>query len=232
VVAELPETGPADPAPVFAVVSRWRRFWATSQNGLSREQQLGLVGELWLLLEWLPAVTTRALSAWQGPVGGRHDWVTDRVSVEVKTTGTTMGPVVHRIGRLDQLDEPSAGQLYLLSIRAIPDPLGIDSLTNLLGRARTAAASVGTTCEALLDDRLRAVGITHADEARYTDRLRVAGQELYRVTQGFPRLTPASFPQGLPAGITDLAYSLDTSACAAWLVARRPDDTDLLKSLA
>jgi hypothetical protein len=204
------------------VVDRWRRFWANDRDGLSRDEQMGLVGELWLLLEWLPRLTVAAVTSWQGPLRGRHDFVTDTVSVEVKATRTATGPVVHRIGRLDQLDEPGSGGLYLLSLRAVPDPLGTAGLDTLLGRARAAAVAAGSTCAALLDDRLRAAGVVPADAGRYGEPLRIGPQELYRVGPGFPRLVPASFPGGPPAGVVDVAYSVDTSACRPWLVSDVP----------
>jgi hypothetical protein len=223
IVTELPDQGPPDPATLLAVLERWRRFWATNRDGLTVDEQTGLVGELWLLLEWLPQLTVGALTAWQGPLRGRHDFVTNTVSVEVKTTRAATGPVVHRVARLDQLDDAGTGQLYLLSLRAVPDPLGTDGLDVLLERIDLAAAAVGSTCTALLDERLRAVGVTPADRGRYTAGLRVSTQELYRVGPTFPRLVGASFPTGLPAGVVDVAYSLDTTACQPWLVCREPD---------
>jgi hypothetical protein len=232
VVAELPADGPPDPAALFGVIERWRRFFGRTNDGLSRGEQLGLVGELWLLLEWLPAVTVAAVDAWKGPLGGRHDWVSSAgLSVEVKTAGSSTGPVVHRVGRLDQLDEPPGSRLYLLSVRAIADASGQDSLDALLERARAAASAAGPTCATLLDDRLRALDLTQADVGAYSDPLRVAQAELFEVTADFPRLVPGSFPNGLPAGVTDLAYSLDLSACDPWLLARRPADTQVLAAL-
>ncbi len=85
-----------------------------------------------------------------------------------------------------------------------------------------AAAAAGATGTALLDDRLRVVGVTQADAGRYIEPLRIAQQELYRVGPGFPRLVGASLPHGLPAGVVDVAYSLDTSACHSWLVSDKP----------
>jgi len=222
VVAELPAAGPADPATLLAVLERWRRFWTSNRDGLSQEEQTGLVGELWLLLEWLPQLTVSSVSAWQGPLRGRHDFVTETVSVEVKTTRAATGPVVHRIARLDQLDQPGAGELYLLSLRAVPDPLGSASLDALITRTRDAAVAVGATCAALLDERLRAVGVAPSDRGRYSEPLRIAQQELYLTGPDFPRLVPDSFPAGLPAGVIDVNYSLDTSACRPWLVSDEP----------
>ncbi len=232
VVAELPVNGPPDPAALFGVIERWRRFFGRTNDGLSRDEQLGLVGELWLMLEWLPAVTVAAVDAWRWPLGGRHDWVSSAgLSVEVKTTGSSTGPVVHRIGRLDQLDEPAGSRLYLLSVRAVADASGQDSLDALLERARAAASAAGSTCATLLDDRLRALDVTRADIGRYSEPLRVAQAELFEIRDSFPRLVPKSFPKGLPDGVTDIAYSLDTSACGAWLLARQPTDAPVLAAV-
>ena len=55
------------------------------------------------------------------------------------------------------------------------------------------------------------------DVGRYTDPLRIAHQQLYVVGDGFPRLVSGSFSEGLPAGVVTVAYSFDSSGCAAWL---------------
>jgi len=223
-VDELPNTGDPDTSALGAVLNRWRRFWSTDRDGLGQEEQLGLAGELWTLLEWLPTFGVAALNAWKGPGGGRHDFVGPTASVEVKTTGTTTGPVVHRISRLDQLDEPNDGALYLLSLRAGRDPSGTDSLDSLINRARAAAGNTGASCVGLLDDRLAAVGIPPGETGRYTDPFTITRQELYRVDRDFPRLTSGTFDDGLPSGVVDVTYSLDTAACGPWLITDRPRD--------
>lgn len=231
VVAELPEGGAPDPAALFAVIDRWRRFFGRQNDGLSYEDQMGLIGELWFLLEWLPAFTVAAVEAWKGPLRGRHDWITPTISVEVKATGTSTGPVVHHIHRLDQLDEPGHGALYLFSVRAVRDPSGAESLDGLLEQARSAALAVGVTCANLLDDRLRAVGVTQSELGRYSDAIRIDQAELYEVHGEFPRLVPSYFPSGLPAGITDLNYLLDMGACRPWRIAQAPNEATVLSAL-
>ncbi len=203
-------------------LERWRRFWAQSGEGLSRERQLGLIGELWLLLEWVPMLTVSALDAWQGPLGGRHDFVTSTVSVEVKTTGGARGPALHRVVSLDQLDEPLAGDLFLFALRVAGDPLGDVSLDSLIDRARSAAKTAGETTQALLDARLGAIGWTVADAGRYTTSYRLVRQGLYRVDAAFPRLTRASLAMPLPSAITDLSYTIDLAGLDEWLVADAP----------
>ncbi len=205
-----------DPGLIGAVITRWRRFWTTSSEGLSAEARLGLFGELWLLTDWLPDLTEAAVRSWRGPLGGRHDFVSETVSVEVKTTGTATGPVLHRVQSLDQLDEPGSGRLYLLSLRVVRDPLGGHTLDGLIRTARTAAASAGVADE--LDDRLAAVGWTPAHTGRYGQQVRVVTQDLYAVRADFPRLTRATFPTGLPVAVTDVGYTLDIAACGPWRV--------------
>ena len=217
---------------VADVVERWRRFWATAQDGLSHEDTLGLFGELWLLLEWLPALTARSVLAWRGPLGGRHDFVSSALSVEVKTTGTSTGPITHRISSLAQLDEPGEGALYLLSLRMVPDPLGHYSLDGLVERTRQAAQVLGGNAADQIDERLGAYGWSPADVGRYGDRIQVASQQLFEVRDSFPRLTPASFAENLPDGVQDVTYTLDTSACGSWLVARGPTQDGPLTALA
>jgi hypothetical protein len=210
------------------VIERWRRFFGRTNDGLSRDEQLGLVGELWLLLEWLPAVTVAAVDAWRGPLGGRHDWVSSAgLSVEVKTTGSSTGPAVHRVGRLDQLDEPPGGRLYLLSVRVIADASGQHSLDALLERARAAASAAGPTCATLLDDRLRALDLTQADVGRYREPLRAAQAELFEVRADFPRLVPGSFPTGCPPA-SRIGLQPGPEPMRPLLLATRPADTQVL----
>jgi hypothetical protein len=205
-----------DPGLIGAVITRWRRFWAASADGLSAEARLGLFGELWLLTNWLPGLTEATVRNWRGPLGGRHDFVSETVSVEVKTTGTATGPLLHRVHSLDQLDEPGNGRLYLLSLRVVRDPLGGYTLDGLIRTTRAAAAGAGVADE--LDDRLAAVGWTPAHTGRYDQRVRVTTQDLYEVRSDFPRLTRGTLQGRLPAAVTDVGYTLDVNACSAWRI--------------
>jgi hypothetical protein len=217
---------------VSDVVDRWRRFWSTTREPMSTQAQLGLFGELWLLAEWLPAVTRSSIEAWRGPLGGRHDFVTPAVSVEVKVGGTASGPVTHHIQSLDQLDDASEGTLYLLSLHVLYDPIGPYTLSGLISDVRTAAESDDQETLVRLDERLGKSGWSPTDQSRYSSRLRVLSQELYKVEENFPRLTPESLATGIPAGVTGVSYLLDTSACSSWLVASSPAEDGPLGAIA
>ena len=230
VIAAAAATRSVDPTFIATVIARWRRFWTGRQDELSREARLGLFGELWMLTHWLPELSAATVNSWQGPLGGRHDFANPTVSVEVKTTATTGGPVVHRVASLDQLAPPEQGQLYLLSLRVTSDATGTHSLERLVDQARDDAAAAGPGVADDLDDRLAAVGWTPMHRGRYDEPLRVAGQILYRVDGTFPRLTMETLPD-LPDGIVDVRYSLDTSVCGPWQTATEPEHPGPLDAL-
>lgn len=62
----------------------------------------------------------------------------------------------------------------------------------------------------------------HAD--RYREPLRIVAQELFRVQEGFPRIIRSTFPQGIPAGVDDIGYTINLAACADFRIATGPHD--------
>jgi hypothetical protein len=62
---------------VIRVLAKWRRFWGQLPlHMLSREEQLGLLAEIWFLSVWLlpKAGPAEALRRWRGPFASRHDF--------------------------------------------------------------------------------------------------------------------------------------------------------------
>lgn len=203
-------------------VERWRRFWAVDPGAMSEEKALGLFGELWFLLQWVKQVNAETLGSWQGPAGAPHDFQWRSASVEVKVTASRRVPVSHRISSLEQLDEPSSGDLYLFSLQVMEDELGSNSLPRLVEAARQCVQGDPVLLD-LLDERLAEAHYTPAADARFGRAYRILSEELYRVEHDFPRLVHGSFPGGLPAGIGNITYDLSMGACAAFCVATSPD---------
>ena len=205
---------------VRQTLRRWRWFWGVDSSGLSVEAALGIFGELWFLDRW--TTLPDAMGTWLGPTGSRHDFVSSKVSVEVKATRVRAdGPARYRITSLDQLDDPETGELYLFSLTVAPDDNASNSLPSLLmvvrGRLRNHPELLG-----LLDRRLAEAGWTPAAAERHAQCFRVTAEELYRVRAGFPRLTHGSFPGGLPTGVDQLTYTIDLAACEEFRVAIAP----------
>jgi hypothetical protein len=209
-------------AAVRRTLRTWQWFWGIDPNRLSTEAEIGLFGELWFLERWAPFPD--AIETWLGPTGHRHDFSAPRLSVEVKATRTTTdGPARHRIANLDQLDAPETGRLLLFSLQVVADPNAANTLPVLVERINRRLQSRADLL-GVLNQRLAQVGWTPAAVTQHPQRWRIVAEELYTVSESFPRLTRATFATGIPAGIDEIGYTLDLAACAPWRAAARPTD--------
>lgn len=208
---------------VQGVLAKWRRFWSgVPQNFLGKEELLGMFGELWFLSRWLlPSVgVERGTAMWRGPSGARNDFEAPGVGIEVKTSGKIDGS--HRIHGLEQLLEPERGVLLLFSLSVREEASGTESVPKLVNDVKAALDSDQAHL-ALFESMLNAAKYEDAHVPEYEKvRFRVRGQGLYRVSEGFPRLVPASILNGLPAGLGDVTYDLRLDAAGPWLLSDSP----------
>ncbi|MDX3006929.1 PD-(D/E)XK motif protein [Kribbella solani] len=204
--------------PGGVVVNRlgeWQRMLAgISPDGLSREQQRGLFGELHTLSDlFLPAFGPDAVHAWTGPDQQLQDFQFEQGSAEVKTlTGHDANRV--RISSERQLDDGGPGALFLvaLALDARQGGRGV-SLPELVRQVRRQAADLGAAGE--LEQRLVRAGYLDTQSRLYEDRRYVLRRRtVHRVTEGFPRITE----QTRPVGVSDVVYTVDLLAAARFLV--------------
>lgn len=205
------------------VLTKWRRFWSgVSQGVLSKEQQLGLFGELWFLGRWLvPNIGAEtAMKMWRGPSGARNDFERPGIAIEVKTTGRVDG--VHVIHGLDQLLEPPNGKLMLFSLIVRDEASGTECLPDLVDQIRTLFDN-DYNLQSQFDAMLYAAGYDDRLVSEYEKLiLRIREEALYNVCEGFPRLVSSSLIAGLPSGIGCVEYELRLDTASAWLLSRTP----------
>jgi putative PD-(D/E)XK family protein DUF4420 len=201
--------GPANPlTAVEQVLGGWHELFRSGSH-LGVEQLAGLFGELLFLNELLDR-NLSLVSAWQGPLRAPHDFVSGDWATEVKATASSEGRAV-RIHGLDQLTVPPDGGLMLRWTRldtsdatgtSVPDL--VESTTARIGRPRE------------LWQLLARCGYFVADRERYGGiRFTVVEEASYRVTEEFPRIVPSSFANRVPAGVSDLRYTLDLDLAPA-----------------
>ena len=193
---------------------------ADARGLLSKEQQLGLFGELWFLSRWLCAGvgSAKAIQMWRGPTGARNDFELQGMGIEVKTTGRL--DAAHMINGLDQLLEPMGGALFLYSLSVRDEASGTQSLPRLVEDVRGHLA-LDYKSLSQFEATLAIAGYDERLAPEYAKLvLRIRDEGFYRVAGAFPRLIPISLAAGVPPGVNNVTYELRLDAAANWLVAK------------
>ncbi len=207
---------------------------------LSREHQRGLVAELLLLRRLLQlgrdhSVSPQAvLDRWWGPVGGKRDFTSVGISIEVKST--SFNTRTHHIASIDQLDPMSSGeQVYLYSVGIKSEPTVDRKLPTYVADCVSAIADTpGRAAESAavhsFYQKLESVGYLHRFRDLYRSEPGVMPNpqlppKLFR-TSDLDRIKLSSFKGNrLPSMVTAVSYEINISASP---LGERDADTVLL----
>lgn len=208
-IADALDTCPAtdEPKALATLLGRaraWQEFMRKGSAPLEAEAEVGLFGELMALRAILEAglAPTAACEAWRGPLGGLRDFEIGTGGIEIKSTLSSTG-FSARIGSLDQLDDAIRQPLFVAGLRlrqtesgfSLPD--AVETLRDIVMGEHEA--------ERLLAEGIIAAGYLDAHAGQYARRFEITESRLLRVTDGFPRMTPSSVPQG----VTRASYEID-----------------------
>ena len=195
-----------------AVIETVRMLGLLLERGhtLSRERELGLCGEILVLLGACRRVGPHdAVAGWRGPHFEEHDFAIEGVDVEVKTTASERR--AHWIDSLTQLQPTAHTPLWVVSHQLTEaGPHQGWRLGDLVDTARSAVA--GSTTRDDLDERLAAAGWSDPfAELCVTRWRRRAPSKAYLVAGDFPRLTVERLTDvGLDhSRLTDVRYRVD-----------------------
>lgn len=190
---------------VAAIVRAWQSAWKPSRQAMDKIVQVGLFGELMVLRSlMIPTLGPAAVYQWSGPDSERHDFVGDKLHIEVKTTRKSRQE--HEISRLDQLHTPAGCQLLFVSVQLEETIGGSESLASLVDavidllRGDVAALDLFMT---------KITNMGWSDELRNSGELLrffVRGAEVYAVDDDFPRLPEGFSP---PSGVVSVKYVID-----------------------
>lgn len=206
IIDHLLENPSSSPFPqALKILERWRQLLErVPSRTLSQEKISGLMGEL-MFLSKLADESPDVLDHWVGPNGGSHDFISQNINVEVKTSARQTGRHIH-VQSLEQLDISESQQLYLFFVKlrtstgtGITLPEKIDELL------RKGVNSID------FHKRLLAAGYQPDEREIYLNRpLELIESCIYRVdVDGFPRLTLSNLLKGLPKGVGKISYEVD-----------------------
>lgn len=208
VVASAAEADPASGAALSQFLARldaWRKFLRDRSSGLSRQETVGLIGEL-LVLEQLVSHSAGCLATWQAPLDGLHDFVCNGHALEVKTG---LGPArMIQISKLDQLDTSGVRRLDLLHVRLIESPMG-RSLFDIVSDVSAILRDEQSRRE--FENLLLRRGLLPSDDvAHSTPKVQARSVDAYNVRESFPRLLRAS----VPLAISEVMYNIEIRGIA------------------
>lgn len=189
----------------LARVHAWQEFMRRGgRRLLGPEGEVGLYGELEvldsLMRHGVPAPL--AVEAWQGPLGGLHDFLFGAGAIEVKSTASPAS-FQARIGSLEQLDDSLVSPLYVAGVQLATDSQGL-TLPAKIDALRGRLADLPATKETF-DRLLLHAGFYDEDAEGYDRRFQCLATWMFPVSERFPRLTKGN----VPGAVTSAHYEID-----------------------
>ncbi len=187
-------------ASFLARLRAWRHFLRERRPGLTREETVGLIGEL-VVLRRLIRNDSTLLATWTAPDDGLHDFELAGHALEVKAT-LGAAATLH-ISGLDQLDTSGLSRLDLLHVRLAETSDG-QCLEDMI--QEITACLVHNAARRDFDNALLRRGLMPDDvSARNAPRASVRMLTAFAVEKGFPRLVRAS----VPLAVAEADYKLE-----------------------
>ncbi len=185
-------------------IGAWQEFMRKGTQALSPEAEIGLIGELLVLLASIAAGLPPALAveSWVGPLHGIRDFELGGGAIEVKASLAASG-FPAKIGSLEQLDDSIRQPLFVAGVRLRQAQDGI-SLPNLVEEIRQTIDHEAEV-RGQFSDRLLVAGYIDAHSDRYTRRFEQTDIRVVEVGGNFPRMTLGT----VPAGIIKAMYEID-----------------------
>jgi len=189
-----------------ATLADWRELLRSAQRPMSRDEVVGLTGEL-VVLEALTEKQSWKLQGWRGPDALTHDFALGGCEIEVKTTASVDANQIH-VSNIDQLDPTDIPLLHLAMVHLREDSAG-ETLDQRIGRL----IARGLPRDVLLD-RLDKAGYVYESGADEDLRMAVRTIRIWEGSDDFPGLRRAALGNRLQ-GVSGITYELMLDACPA-----------------
>lgn len=203
----------------------WQRFLAShGPDGLSKEAQQGLYGELYCLRATILSAldADSAITAWCGPSGAVHDFQRPHCAVEVKTSAGKQLQTI-RISNERQLDNTHVNDLWLSHVSLDISLADGESLNDIVASVRGELAAHALARQSF-DEHLWQAGYLdqHTDMYENT-KYHIRAYRVFHVRDGFPRVVEAD----LRPGVGDVHYAISVAECIHFVA----DDLAVAESL-
>jgi hypothetical protein len=190
------------------VISKWKRlFDKINFNGLTIEQQKGLIGEL-LFFNFLldnQKSSASVLNAWTGPDFEDKDFVFGSVGIEIKLTSSKYPKI--RITSERQLDGQNLDELFLILYTTEEVKENGFSLNSLVEQTRQRVSNSHDELK-YLNERLLLLGYLNDDRDYYGKMYSLKKAFAFVVVSDFPKIIKSQ----IPLGVYNTSYFIELSA--------------------
>ncbi|MCT4124156.1 PD-(D/E)XK motif protein [Elizabethkingia anophelis] len=190
------------------IISKWKKlFDKINFNGLSTEQQKGLIGELLFFNYLLDSQKSSAsvLNAWTGSDFEDKDFVFGSVGIEVKLTSSKYPKI--KITNERQLDAQNLSELFLILYTTEEVKENGFSLNSLIGQTRQ---KISANLDELkfFNERLLLLGYFEEDREYYNKMYSLKKAFSFIVAPDFPKIIKSQ----IPLGVYNTSYFIELSA--------------------
>jgi hypothetical protein len=187
-------------------LKEWRDFWSGKRARLSKHEQIGLIGELLTLSKLILHSGPNIVEKWGGPLDWLHDFESDKLDLEIKTT--TKQPDSVYISQISQV-APMLGnkklQLVVIGLEE-GDEINLPGMVKII-RTKLANSRKINHFEKVLNRS----GYRDSEKHHYMHNYSLAYIKCHEITNDSPVLKPTLLGD-IPNTVADIKYNLLTHA--------------------
>lgn len=197
-----------------SVLTKWRNFFLLEKDiQLSKERELGLLGELCLLKQLIGIYSEVAVTFWSGCNDETHDFYIRGDAIEVKSTAQK-APYKVNISSEYQLDTHDVlNDLYLQFYAFRKSESDGFTLSEMVHDVELLLVAESAYLQQFYE-KLERYGYLPACAELYQTGYFAREDSLYKVSPDFPRIERSK----LEIGLSNVAYSISIDVCQRFLV--------------
>lgn len=192
---------------IFKILREWSDLFTTIKKGMTDQELIGLMGELYALAEHFIPIHgyNLGLQSWIGALGSKQDFVIGNASVEVKSHNVGFTDKIS-ISSLQQLDNPICNKFYLYKIDFSLSESRKDISLNSLKDQIFKSLSASNNLETEFMQKFNKIA-SKATELQLDKKFSVIKESVFNITDKFPMIRSNDLD---PAIIkTSVKYDLD-----------------------
>jgi hypothetical protein len=203
-IAELMAKDLSNPSSALdETLQEWKNLWMGNSGALDGKQQRGLLGELIILRNLISNGAHRIIEKWVGPLGNTHDFESERINLEVKTT--MQQPASVHISLIKQVAPMEGNKQLHLIVVGLENGIELNLNSEIIEIRNILK---GTDFIGNFEHILRKSGYRDHHAPFYERMYSVIYTHCHQITKDSPVLDPRILGE-IPSTVSNIKYTLD-----------------------